>query len=63
MEGNRGWEIMDGLERTMPDWLGEAPTARMRQHAETVGSVSDIASLSLTEANDVSKGDAWKFDD
>ncbi|KAK5174033.1 uncharacterized protein LTR77_001113 [Saxophila tyrrhenica] len=36
VEGGRGWEIMDGLDRTMPAWLGEEPTKRLRQHLETV---------------------------
>ncbi len=39
VEGNIGWEIMDGLDRTMSDWLGEEPTTRMRQHLETIKSV------------------------
>lgn len=40
VEGNRGWEIMDGLDRTMSDWLGEEPTRRMRDSAKVVQSVS-----------------------
>jgi len=30
VEQAQGWEIEDGLWRTMPDWLGEEPTARLR---------------------------------
>lgn len=30
VEQAQGWEIEDGLWRTMPDWLGEEPTARLK---------------------------------
>ena len=49
VEGNRGWEIMDGLDRTMADWLGEEPTARLRQHASTIGSVSYLVLFSFNQ--------------
>ncbi len=39
VEGGRGWEIMDGLDRTMPGWLGEEPTQRLREHLKTVAQV------------------------
>lgn len=42
VEGGRGWEITDGLERTMPQWLGEEPTARLREHLAHVQSVSRL---------------------
>jgi len=31
VEQAQGWEIEDGLWRTMPDWLGEEPTRRLRE--------------------------------
>ncbi|KAK3724789.1 hypothetical protein LTR37_000837 [Vermiconidia calcicola] len=40
VEGGRGWEIMDGLDRTMPAWLGDEPTKRIREHLEHIKSVS-----------------------
>jgi hypothetical protein len=31
VEGGQGWEIEDGLWNTMPLWLGEEPTRRLRE--------------------------------
>ena len=42
VEGGRGWEIMDGLDRTMPAWLGDEPTRRLREHLDHVKQVSMI---------------------
>jgi len=36
VEGAQGWEIEDGLWRTMPDWLGEEPTRRLREGSKLV---------------------------
>jgi NAD(P)-dependent dehydrogenase (short-subunit alcohol dehydrogenase family) len=63
VEGNRGWEIMDGLDRTMSDWLGEEPTARMWQHLETIKSVGCQRRCRLNTSLQMPKGDAWNFDD
>ena len=63
VEGNRGWEIMDGLNRTMSQWLGEEPTARLQQHAATIGSVSSSVFLFMRQTDNVRKGGGWKFDD
>ena len=40
VEGGRGWEFTDGLDATMPMWLGEEPTSRIREHLAHVGQVS-----------------------
>lgn len=45
VEGGRGWEIMDGREATMPVWLGEEPTQRLREHLKHVESVSLVIIL------------------
>ena len=39
IEGARGWEIEEGIDRTMPQWLGEEPTARLREGLKLVGTV------------------------
>ena len=31
VEGSQGWEIEDGLWNTMPMWLGQEPTRRLRE--------------------------------
>lgn len=31
VEGGRNWEIEEGLDRTMPQWLGEEPTRRLKE--------------------------------
>jgi hypothetical protein len=31
VEGGQGWEIEDGLRSTMPQWVGEEPTRRLRE--------------------------------
>ncbi|GME36398.1 putative 3-hydroxyacyl- protein [Neofusicoccum parvum] len=36
VEGARGWEIEEGLKATMPQWLGEEPTARIEEDARVV---------------------------
>ena len=40
VEGGRGWEFMDGLDSSMPIWLGEEPTERLRTHLKHVQQVS-----------------------
>ena len=42
VEGGRGWEFTDGLDTTMPMWLGEEPTTQMREHLSHIGQVSTI---------------------
>jgi hypothetical protein len=37
VEGGQGWEIEDGLSNTMPLWLGEEPTRRLREGLALVG--------------------------
>ena len=37
VEGGQGWEIEDGLFNTMPLWLGEEPTRRLREGLALVG--------------------------
>jgi hypothetical protein len=37
VEGGRGWEVETGIDETMPVWLGEEPTRRLREHLKTVG--------------------------
>lgn len=36
VEGGRGWEIEEGLKRTMGEWLGEEPTARIEEDREAM---------------------------
>jgi hypothetical protein len=36
VEGGQGWEIEDGLNKTMPQWLGEDPTRRLRESLAVV---------------------------
>ena len=31
VEGGRGWEFEEGLEKTMPLWLGKEPVERMEE--------------------------------
>lgn len=40
VEGAKGWELEAGQWDTMPIWLGEAPTRRLRAGLELVASVS-----------------------
>lgn len=40
VEGGRGWEFLDGLDASMPVWLGEEPADRIRVHLEHVQQVS-----------------------
>ena len=51
MEGGRGWEIMDGLEKTMDVWLGEEPTKRLREHLEHVKQVRGLDGVLSTTTN------------
>lgn len=46
VEGGKGWEFEGGYWDTMPQWLGEAPTQRLRKGLELVASVS-IAVVSM----------------
>lgn len=41
VEGGKGYEIEKGLDTTMPQWLGEGPTERLREGLRRVGAVSD----------------------
>ncbi|KAF2103350.1 NAD(P)-binding protein [Rhizodiscina lignyota] len=38
VEDSNGWEIEDGIVRTMPDWLGKEPTERMMRHLKQISS-------------------------
>jgi hypothetical protein len=40
VEGGRGWEILEGIDATMPTWMGEEPARRIREHLEHVKQVS-----------------------
>ncbi|KAK5131649.1 hypothetical protein LTR08_000776 [Meristemomyces frigidus] len=40
VEGGRGWEFTDGLDASMPLWLGEEPTNRIREHLRHIGQAS-----------------------
>jgi hypothetical protein len=53
---------MDGLDRTMPAWLGEEPTKRLREHLKTVDQVSVETIRYLAEADSCEQGDGWKIE-
>lgn len=38
VEGDKFWEIEDNLERTMPNWLGDEPTDRIRSWLKLLAS-------------------------
>lgn len=40
VEDGNGWEIEDGIMRTMPDWLGPEPTERLMKHLRQIATVS-----------------------
>ena len=50
VEGGRGWEIMDGLDRTMPAWLGDEPAKRIREHLEHIKSVRAIITIDSVDS-------------
>lgn len=37
VEGGKGWEIEEGLDRTMPQWVGEEPARRIKEVLAVVG--------------------------
>lgn len=39
VEGGRGWEVIDGLDASIPVWCGEEPTQRLKEYLEHVGQV------------------------
>jgi len=39
IEGGRGWEFIDGLDASMPTWLGQGPAERIRIHLEHIKQV------------------------
>ncbi|KAJ5815137.1 hypothetical protein N7474_006914 [Penicillium riverlandense] len=41
VEGGRGWEIEDNLDRLEPQWLGEAPSVSLNKGQEVLGDGSD----------------------
>jgi hypothetical protein len=45
VEGARGWEIEDGLVKTMPEWLGKEPTQRLWDGLKLVATVSLLSFL------------------
>lgn len=45
------FQIMDGLDRTMADWLGEEPTARMRANMDVVKSVRFLVATFRKQAH------------
>ena len=42
---------MDGLDRTMADWLGEEPTSRMRQAMDTIKLVRSLRNVQRKRAD------------
>lgn len=50
VEGGRGWEFEEGLDKMMPQWLGEEPTQRLREALKVVGSVSLAAAPTPTQS-------------
>jgi hypothetical protein len=46
---------MDGLDRTMADWLGEEPTSRMRQAMETIKLVRCVRNAQPKRVNIVAR--------
>jgi NAD(P)-dependent dehydrogenase (short-subunit alcohol dehydrogenase family) len=61
VEGGKGWEFEDGYWDTMPQWLGEGPTQRLRKGLELVASVSVAVALLRDYANLCTQGNIWNF--
>jgi NAD(P)-dependent dehydrogenase (short-subunit alcohol dehydrogenase family) len=51
IEGNRGWEIEDNLERLEPQFLGEEQSRELNRGQELMGSVITAVTLSHKTAN------------
>ena len=45
VEGGKGWEFEGGYWDTMPQWLGQEPTMRLRKGLDLVASVSEMCNL------------------
>ena len=51
VEGGRGWEFMDGLDASMPVWLGKEPAERIQTHLKHVAQVSYPCGVDIAQGS------------